>query len=68
MHVLISYGILTCCITVQAVLTKPPLSTMWTSKGQNKLLNDYADAIANDLPNGDEIAAFELSEDILSYL
>ena len=41
---------------------------MWTSKGQNKLLNDYADAIANELPNGDEIAALELREDILSHL
>ena len=68
MHVLISYGILPCCYSVRAVLTKPPLSTMWTSKGQNKLLNDYADAIANELPNGDEIAALELREDILSHL
>jgi hypothetical protein len=41
---------------------------MWTTKGQNKLLNDYADAIANELPNGDEIAALELREDILSHL
>ena len=41
---------------------------MWTSKGQNKLLNDYADAIANELPNGDEIAALELREDVLSHL
>ena len=41
---------------------------MWTSKGQNKLLNDYADAIANELPNGDEISALELREDILSHL
>ena len=68
MHVLISYGILPCCNSVRAVLTKPPLSTMWTSKGQNKLLNDYADAIANELPNGDEISALELREDILSHL
>lgn len=40
---------------------------MWTSKGQNKLLDDYAESIGNEL-NGDEIAALELREDILSHL
>lgn len=53
---------------MRAVLTKPPLSSMWTSKGQNKLLDDYAESIGNELPNGDEIAALELREDILSHL
>ena len=53
---------------IRAVLAKPPLSTMWTSKGQKGLLNDYAAAIANELPNGDEIAALELREDIVSHL
>jgi hypothetical protein len=48
---------------IRAVLAKPPLSTMWTSKGQKGLLNDYAAAIADELLNGDEIAALELRED-----
>ena len=41
---------------------------MWTSKGQKGLLNDYAAAIADELLNGDEIAALELREDIVSHL
>lgn len=53
---------------IRAILAKPPLSTMWTSKGQKGLLNDYAAAIADELPNGDEIAALELREDIVSHL
>mmetsp|Transcript_42117 Transcript_42117/g.71983 ORF Transcript_42117/g.71983 Transcript_42117/m.71983 type:complete len:246 (-) Transcript_42117:90-827(-) len=53
---------------VRAILVKPPLSTMWTSGGQNKLLNNYADAIGNEIPDGDEIAALELREDVISHL
>mmetsp|Transcript_36647 Transcript_36647/g.76898 ORF Transcript_36647/g.76898 Transcript_36647/m.76898 type:complete len:240 (-) Transcript_36647:258-977(-) len=53
---------------VRAVLVKPPLSNMWTTGGQNKLLNNYADAIGNELPDGDEIAALELREDLISHL
>ena len=41
---------------------------MWTSGGQNKLLNEYADAIGNELPDGDEIAALELREEMISHL
>ena len=41
---------------------------MWTSGGQNKLLNNYADAIGNEVPDGDEIAALELREEIISHL
>jgi len=41
---------------------------MWTSGGQNKLLNNYADAIGNELPDGDEMAALELREDVISHL
>eukprot|EP00985_Skeletonema_marinoi_P004891 scaffold2120_cov115-Skeletonema_marinoi.AAC.1 len=53
---------------VRAVLVKPPLSNMWTSGGANKLLNKYADAIGSELPDGDEIAALELREDLISHL
>lgn len=41
---------------------------MWTSGGQNKLLSNYADAIGNELPGGDEMAALELREDVVSHL
>lgn len=53
---------------VRAILVKPPLSSMWTSGGKNKLLTDYVDAIGNEVPDGDEIAALELREDIISHL
>ena len=55
-------------LAVRAILIKPPLSNMWTSGGANKLLNNYADAIGNELPEGDEIAALELREDLISHL
>lgn len=55
-------------IVVRAILIKPPLSNMWTSGGTNKLLNNYADAIGSELPDGDEIAALELREEIISHL
>ena len=53
---------------MRAILVKPPISNMWTSRGQNKLLNNYADAIGNEVPDGDEIAALELREEIISHL
>ncbi|KAL3757297.1 hypothetical protein ACHAWU_008458 [Discostella pseudostelligera] len=53
---------------VRAILIKPPLANMWTSGGQSKLLKNYADAIGNELPNGDEIAALELREEVISHL
>lgn len=59
--------ILHCFIIVRAILIKPPLSNMWTSGGANKLLNKYADALGS-LPDGDEIAALELREEIISHL
>ena len=60
-------NILHCFIIVRAILIKPPLSNMWTSGGANKLLNNYADALGS-LPDGDEIAALELREEIISHL
>lgn len=54
--------------SVRAILVKPPLSNMWTSGGANKLLNNYADALGSELPDGDEIAALELREEIISHL
>ena len=53
---------------VRAILVKPPLSNMWTSGGQNKLLNNYAGAIGNEIIDGDEMAALELREEIISHL
>ena len=47
--------------SVRAVLVKPPLSDLWTNRGSQKVLTDYAEAI-------DEIEALELREDIISHL
>eukprot|EP00571_Detonula_confervacea_P004709 CAMPEP_0172314366 /NCGR_PEP_ID=MMETSP1058-20130122/22356_1 /TAXON_ID=83371 /ORGANISM="Detonula confervacea, Strain CCMP 353" /LENGTH=237 /DNA_ID=CAMNT_0013028217 /DNA_START=40 /DNA_END=756 /DNA_ORIENTATION=+ len=52
----------------RAVLAKPPLSTMWTSRGQNDLLKKYAGTIGDELPDGDEIAALEFREEAISHL
>ena len=41
---------------------------MWTSGGQSKLLKHYAEAIGDELPNGDEIAVLELREEVISHL
>ena len=53
---------------VRAVLIKPPLSELWTSGGSKKLLNVYAEVLGKELPNGDEIAALELREEVISHL
>lgn len=53
---------------VRAILIKPPLSDLWASGGTKQLLKQYADAIGNELPNGDEMAALELREDAISHL
>ncbi|KAL9190762.1 hypothetical protein ACHAXT_000468 [Thalassiosira profunda] len=53
---------------VREILIKPPLSDMWTSGGSVKLLNNYADAIGSELPDGDELAALELREEVISHL
>ncbi|KAL7432266.1 hypothetical protein ACHAXH_001726 [Discostella pseudostelligera] len=53
---------------VRAILIKPPLANMWASGGQSKLLKNYADAIGNELPHGDEIAVLELREEVISHL
>jgi hypothetical protein len=53
---------------VRAILIKPPLSDLWSSGGTKQLLKQYADAIGNELPDGDEIAALELREDAISHL
>ena len=43
---------------------------MWTRGGGGgaKLLSNYADAIGNELPDGDELAALELREEVISHL
>lgn len=48
-------------------MIKPPLSKLWTG-GQSKLLKNYANAIGDELPDGDEIAAMELREEVISHL
>lgn len=41
---------------------------MWTSGGQSNLLKKYADAIGGESPDGDEIAALELREEVISHI
>lgn len=51
---------------VRAILIKPPLSDCWTKS--SKLLNTYAQAIGDELPDGDELAALELKEEALDHI
>lgn len=53
---------------MRAILIKSPLSELWASGGSKQLLKQYADAIGNELPDGDEMAALELREDAISHL
>jgi hypothetical protein len=52
--------------SVRAILITPPLSDCWSKTG--KLLQSYANAIGEELPNGDELAALELKEEALDHL
>ena len=55
--------------SIRTILATPPLSSCWTKTGQSKpLLMKYADAIGNELPDGDELAALEGKEDAISHL
>ena len=51
--------------SVRAVLTKPPLSDCW-SKTTRSLLPKYAEAVGN--ADGDELAALEAKEELISHL
>jgi len=53
--------------TIRAILSTPPLNDCW-SKTQRPFLRSYAEAIGNELPNGDELAALEEKEEIVSHL
>lgn len=46
---------------IRAILIKPPISSCWTSRGKNKLLEDFADQL-------DDIEALELKEQVISHL
>jgi hypothetical protein len=52
--------------SIRAILITPPLSDCWSKT--SKLLNSYATAIGNEIPDGDELAALELKEDALDHL
>jgi hypothetical protein len=52
--------------SVRAILITPPLSDCWSKTG--KLLQSYANAIGEELPDGDELAALELKEEALDHL
>jgi len=55
--------------SIRTILGTPPLSACWSKTGQSKaLLQRYAEAIGNDLPDGDELAALEGKEDAISHL
>jgi hypothetical protein len=52
--------------SVRAILITPPLSDCWSKTG--KLLQSYASAIGEEVPDGDELAALELKEEALDHL
>lgn len=52
--------------SVRAVLITPPLSECWSKTA--KVLNGYAKAIGDELPDGDELSALELKEDVLDHM
>lgn len=52
--------------SVRAILITPPLSDCWSKTG--KLLQSYANAIGEEVPDGDELAALELKEEALDHL
>jgi hypothetical protein len=52
--------------SIRAILVTPPLSDCWSKT--SKLLNSYATAIGDEIPDGDELAALELKEDALDHL
>ena len=51
---------------LRAVLATPPLSDTWTKTA--KLLNGYAKAVGDEMPDGDELAALEFKEDVLDHM
>lgn len=53
--------------SIRAILITPPLSDCW-AKTNKPLLMNYAEAIGNEVPDGDELAALELKEDLLYHL
>jgi len=52
---------------IRAILITPPLSDCW-AKTNKPLLINYAEAVGNEVPEGDELAALELKEDLLYHL
>ena len=52
--------------SVRAILITPPISDCWSKT--SKLLNSYAQAIGDELPDGDEFAALEFKEEALDHL
>mmetsp|Transcript_8476 Transcript_8476/g.25609 ORF Transcript_8476/g.25609 Transcript_8476/m.25609 type:complete len:247 (-) Transcript_8476:192-932(-) len=54
--------------SVRAILIKPPLSDCWTKGSYPALLQDFANAIGDELPDGDELAALEAREEARTHL
>lgn len=52
--------------SIRAILITPPLSDCWSKTA--KLLNGYAKAVGDELPDGDELSALELKEDVLDHM
>ena len=52
--------------SIRAILITPPISDCWSK--QSKLLLNTANAIGNELPDGDELAALEAREDAVSHI
>eukprot|EP00522_Entomoneis_paludosa_P002108 CAMPEP_0172467960 /NCGR_PEP_ID=MMETSP1065-20121228/60267_1 /TAXON_ID=265537 /ORGANISM="Amphiprora paludosa, Strain CCMP125" /LENGTH=155 /DNA_ID=CAMNT_0013225247 /DNA_START=191 /DNA_END=658 /DNA_ORIENTATION=+ len=52
--------------SIRNILVTPPLSDCWSKT--SKLLDRYAQAIGDEVPNGDEFAALELKEDAAYHL
>jgi hypothetical protein len=52
--------------SVRAILIKPPLSNCWTSSPRQPILNQFAQALGD--AGGDELAALEAREDLISHL
>ena len=52
--------------SVRAILITPPISDCWSKS--SKLLLNLANAIGEELPDGDELTALEAREDVASHL
>ena len=52
--------------SVRAILISPPISDCWSKS--SKLLLNFANAVGEELPDGDELAALEARDELSSHL